>query len=57
MNREICFYAIVDSSNPNRIVSIQLTRGDARFTILNIISPERRAEMRIVRGCGRLYEK
>lgn len=58
MNREICFYAVIDSSKeePHDLVSLHFTRSDARFTIMNIISPERQEQMRIKRGCGRLYE-
>lgn len=56
--REICFYAIVDSSKeePDNIVSISLTRSDARWTIQNIIGTARQKQMRIARGCGRLDE-
>lgn len=55
---EICFYVVVDSSkeerHPEYKVSIHFKRKDARWHIENMITG--RQDMRIKRGCGRLYE-
>jgi hypothetical protein len=53
-NREICFFVLLDSSKkePEDVVSFHLTKSDAAWTVLHIISPERRKQMvvREVRG-------